>query len=230
MMNRINTGIEGLDELVNGGFPERTVHLIRGPTGSAKTLFGLQYIQEGVDEGEKGLFLSVEESRENMRRAVESFNLDWGPYENGDAYMIDYGEIRRGNLDESYLAFDELQEFLDNFLESDEIHRLAIDSISAVSLYYSSTEKLRRSLFEFCRFLKDKDIVTLLIAETEKTSIGVEGFVTDSVINLGYEYFDGEFRRSLKISKMRFTKHDPYKHPFLIMDDGIEISVEEILR
>ncbi len=229
-MKRIKTGIDGLDDLVNGGFPEKTVHLIRGPTGSAKTLFGLQYIQEGVKEGEKGLFLSVEESRDNMKRAVESFDLDWEPYEKGEAYMIDYGEIRRGNLDESYLAFDELQEFLDNFLESDDIHRLAIDSISAVSLYYSSTEKLRRSLFEFCRFLKEKDIVTLLIAETEKSDIGVEGFVTDSVINLGYEYFDGEFRRSLKISKMRFTRHDPYKHPFLIMNDGIDISVEEVLR
>lgn len=229
-MKRINTGISGLDKLVNGGFPEKTVHLVRGPTGSAKTLFGLQYIQEGVNEGEKGLFLSVEESRENMKRAVKSFNLDWEPYQEGNAYMIDYGEIRRGNLDESYLAFDELQEFLDNFLESDDIHRLAIDSISAVSLYYSSAEKLRRSLFEFCRFLKDKDIVTLLIAETEKSNIGVEGFVTDSVINLGYEYFDGEFRRSVKINKMRFTKHDPYKHPFLIMNDGIEISVEEVLR
>jgi len=229
-MKRINTGISGLDKLVNGGFPEKTVHLVRGPTGSAKTLFGLQYIQEGVKEGEKGLFLSVEESRENMKRAVKSFNLDWAPYQKGESYMIDYGEIRRGNLDESYLAFDELQEFLDNFLESDDIHRLAIDSISAVSLYYSSAEKLRRSLFEFCRFLKDKDIVTLLIAETEKSNIGVEGFVTDSVINLGYEYFDGEFRRSVKINKMRFTKHDPYKHPFLIMNDGIEISVEEVLR
>ncbi len=229
-MNRISSGIKGLDSLTQGGFPERSVHLLRGPTGSAKTLLGLQFIQGGLEKGDKGLFLSIEESRENMRRAIESFDLEWEPYESGSSYLVDYGELRRGDLEDSLIGFQELQEFLVNFLSGDDVDRLVVDSISAVSLYYSSPEKLRRSLFEFCRFLKEKDLVTLLITESDQSRLGVEGFVTDSVINLDYEDFEGEFRRSIKISKMRFTKHDPYKHPFLILDGGIEISVQEILR
>ncbi len=229
-MKRKNTGITGLDEMCEGGFPNKTVNLLRGPTGSAKTLFGLQYIQEGMNKGEKGLFLSVEESRENMKRAVESFSFDWRPYDRGDAYMVDYGEIRWGGEKDLEICFKDLQEFLDQFLKNDKICRLVIDSISAVSLYYSSPEKLRRNLFEFCRFLKQKNLVTLLITESEKDTVGVEGFVTDSVIDLGYENFNGEFRRTLKITKMRFTNHDPYKHPFLIMEDGIDLSVDEIIR
>lgn len=229
-MNRYNSGIGRLDEMIQGGLPEKTVNLVRGPSGSAKTLFGLQFIQEGINQDEKSLFLSIEESRENMKRAVESFNLDWEPYETGGAYLIDYGEIRRGDFEDSLIGFQELEEFLQNFLKTEDIYRLVIDSISAVSLYYSSPEKLRKSLFEFCRFLKEKDLVSILISESEKARVEVEGFVADSVISLGYEEFDGEFRRSLKVNKMRFTKHDPYKHPFLIMDDGIEVSVEEILR
>lgn len=229
-MSRTPSGIKGLDSLIQGGFPSRSVHLLQGPTGSAKTLFGIQFVQGGLENGEKGLFLSIEESRENMKRAIESFDLDWKPYENGGSYLIDYGELRRGDMEDSIIGFKELQEFLDNFLSETEIDRLVIDSISAISLYYSSPEKLRRNLFEFCRFLKEKDLVALLITESEKSRLGVEGFVTDSVITLDYEDFEGEFRRSIKIYKMRFTKHDPYKHPFLILNGGIEISVEETLR
>ncbi len=229
-MKRIKTGIKGIDDMTQGGLPEKTVNLVKGPTGSAKTLFGLQFIQHGVKLGEKSLFLSVEESRENMRRAVESFGLDWSLYEDGSAYMIDYGEIRRGNTKDTIFGFSELEDFLANFLSGEKVHRLVIDSISAVSLYYTSPDKLRKNLFEFSRFLKDKDLVTLLITEKEKSHADVEGFVADSVINLGYENFDGEFRRSVKINKMRFTRHDPYKHPFLIMDNGMEVSIEEILR
>ncbi|MFO7792564.1 MAG: ATPase domain-containing protein [Candidatus Saliniplasma sp.] len=229
-MRRISSGIKGFDKLTQGGFPEKSAHLLRGPTGSAKTLFGLQFIQGGLKNNEKGLFLSVEESRENMKRAIESFDLSWKPYESRKAYLIDYGELRRGDPEDLMIGFKEIQEFLDNFLSGTDVTRLVLDSISAISLYYSSPEKLRRNLFEFCRFLKEKDLVTLLITESDRSRLGVEGFVTDSVINLGYEDFEGEFRRSVKISKMRFTKHDPYKHPFLILDGGIEISVEEILR
>ncbi len=229
-MSRTKSGIKGLDSLIQGGFPTKSVHLLQGPTGSAKTLFALQFIQGGLNNNERGLFLSIEESRENMRRAIESFNLDWSPYEKGRSYMVDYGELRRGDLDDSVICFKELQEFLGNFISENQVDRLVIDSISAISLYYSSPEKLRRSLFEFCRFLKEEDLVTLLITESERSKLGVEGFVTDSVINLDYEDFEGEFRRSIKIYKMRFTKHDPYKHPFLILNGGIEISVEETLR
>ncbi len=229
-MKRVKTGIKGIDDMSQGGFPDRTVSLIRGPTGSAKSLFGLQFIEKGVRSGEKGLFLSIEEGRENMRRAVESFDLDWKIYENGHAYMIDYGEIRRGEGEDMLIRFTDIQEFLDSFLDNENIKRLVIDSISAISLYYSSPEKLRKNLFEFCRFLKDKDVVTVLISENEKPGSGLEGFVTDSVLNLGYENFNGEFRRTIKITKMRFTKHDPYKHPFLIMDEGIDVSLDEIIR
>ncbi len=229
-MKRLKSGITGMDRMMEGGFPEGTVNLLKGPTGSAKTLFGLQFIQGGIREGEKGLLLSLEESRKNIRRAAESFSLDWEPYETGRSYLIDYGEIRRGDLENSLISFRELQEFLDNFLNGEKIHRLVIDSISAISLYYTTPEKLRRSLFEFSRFLKDKDIVSLLISESDNSRTNVEGFVSDSVINLDYEDFEGEFRRSIKITKMRFTKHDPYKHPFLIMNGGIDISVEETLR
>ncbi len=229
-MKRINSGIKGMDKMMEGGFPEGTVNLLKGPAGSAKTLFGLQFIQGGIENGEKCLFLSLEESRENVRRAVESFSLDWTPYESGQAYLIDYGEIRRGDFEDSLISFTEIQTFLDNFMEGENIQRLVIDSISAVSLFYTSPEKLRRSLFEFSRFLKEKDLISLLISESENKRLNVEGFVADSFINMGYEDFEGEFRRSIKITKMRFTRHDPYKHPFLILNGGIEISVEEVLR
>ena len=93
----VKTGIPGMDELTDGGFPEGTINLISGPAGSAKTLFGLQYIFTGFTEhGEKGLFISLEESRDNLTRASKSFGMDYDQFMGTDnIQLIDFGEIRK---------------------------------------------------------------------------------------------------------------------------------------
>jgi KaiC/GvpD/RAD55 family RecA-like ATPase len=107
-----------------------------------------------------------------------------------------------------------------------------IDSITAVGIYYKTADLLRRELFKFSRFLKESGITTIIISETiegRESRYGIEEFVADSLIRLDYESTEGEYRRTVTIRKMRFTKHDPLKHPFLIMDNGIEISPDEVI-
>jgi KaiC/GvpD/RAD55 family RecA-like ATPase len=80
--------------------------------------------------------------------------------------------------------------------------------------------------------LKDQDVTSLLITEaieTLRSRFDVEQFVADSIISLGYENVGGDYRRTVTIYKMRFTKHEPYKHPFLITKSGIDIDSEEII-
>jgi circadian clock protein KaiC len=99
-------------------------------------------------------------------------------------------------------------------------------------LYYRNQDEFRRELFGFCRFLKEQEVTSLLITEAIETlgsRFDVEQFVADSIISLGYENVEGEYRRTITIYKMRFTRHEPYKHPFLIAKSGIEIDPEEII-
>ncbi len=237
--DRVSTGICGLDELTDGGLPSNTVNLISGPAGSAKSLFGMQYVHNGAVEcGDRGIFLTLEESRESVIRAAKAYGMDMAALEEqGRLDLIDFGELRAemdmdSEMDMGVVSFRNLRDFLESQTKDSETKRVVIDSISAIGLYYANVEELRRELFAFCRFLKEQEFTSVLVTEalgSGKTRFDVEQFVADSIISLGYENVGGEYRRTITIYKMRFTKHEPYKHPFLITGSGIEIDSEEII-
>jgi circadian clock protein KaiC len=240
---RVQTGIEGLDELLRGGFPENTVNLVSGPAGSAKSLLGLQFLYNGASKyGETGVYITLEDSRENIERALKVYNMDYEKYEaDGKFYLIDLGDLRKEcNIDEEMevglLAFSTLDEFLQKHLNVTGAKRIVIDSLTAVGLYYQSVEILRREMFRFSRMLKDHRVTSLLITESLEgqgalTRYGIEQFIADSFIVMGLEDVKGELRRTITVRKMRFTKHDTAIHPLLITNSGIEVSAEErVLR
>jgi circadian clock protein KaiC len=233
---RIPTGIPGLDELISGGFAENTVNLVSGPAGSAKSLTAIQYIYNGVkDKDETGIYLTLEEPRENVIRAMNGYGLDITQFEeSGKLILLDLGEVRRrleSSEEEGIVGFEGIVTLLKNLLEFTGAKRLAVDSLTAVGLYYEdSPGKLRRELFKFAGFLKESNVTTLLITESlegqQLTRYGIEQFVADSFIVLGLEDVKGELRRTITVRKMRFTKHDTMKHPMLITSSGINISAE----
>ncbi len=235
---RVNTGIPGLDDLIEGGFPANTVNLVAGPSGSAKSLFGMQFIHSGAkDNNEVGIYLTLEESKENIERAMRCFSIDVDKYEkNGSMILVDVGKIRRklrkeDDIKKGIVGFAKLQNFLENFLKSTQAKRLVLDSITAAGLFYKENEILRQELFAFTSFLQNMEITSLLVTESmnesgDVTRYGVEQFIADSFITLGLERISGELRRSITIRKMRFTKHDTGVHPLLITNNGIVIEAE----
>lgn len=234
---RVPTGITGLDTLIDGGFAEDTVNLVVGPPGSGKTLFGAQFIYNGAkDYDENGVFLALEESRDNVIRAISNFSPDFEKYvSDGTINLIDFGEIRKScdteeELQGEIASLATIQKFLSNYITTSGAKRVVVDSLSAISLYYPMMNNMRRELFRFARFLKDKGVTTVLISElisNDGSRFNVEQFVSDSVIMLGYENVNNEFRRTVTVYKMRFTRHDPYKHPFMISREGIEVWPKE---
>ncbi|MDG6225371.1 MAG: ATPase domain-containing protein [Candidatus Thermoplasmatota archaeon] len=239
MKDRVTTYIPGLDELIENGFPRATINLLSGPPGSAKSLFGLQYVYNGAKyANEPGIYMSLEESRSNLMRAASAYGMDLESMEQaGKLFIVDLGKMRMESssieeLDWSLVSFETLQDFLKNHLNFSKAKRLVLDSITAAGIYYSNNEQMRRELFRFSRFLRDSDITSVIISETlegRESRYGIEEFIADSFLRLDYESTSGEYRRTLTVRKMRFTKHDPLKHPFLIMDGGIEVSPDEVI-
>lgn len=235
---RVHTGIPGLDDLLEGGFPEKTVNLIVGPTGSAKTLFGMQFIYSGVkDFDEVGIYLTLEERRENIQRAMKGFGMDVEKYEKeGKLILVDVGKIRTkapsdGEIKRVTVGFNKLTNFLQKFLKSTKAKRLVLDSITAAGLCYKEQEVMRQELFAFTSFLQSTDITSVLITESlnetgDITRYGVEQFIADSFINLGLERVGTELRRTITVRKMRFTRHNTKVHPLLITNNGIIIEAE----
>ncbi len=232
-MDRVQTGIEGFDQLVQGGLPPRTVNLVAGPAGSGKSLFALHYCANGAARyREPSMYIVLEETKASIERVMRTFGMDERGLEgSGRFLLIDLGELRVAGGEDSVVGFRELQEFLAPSLKTAGVRRLVVDSLSAVGLHYRSVEEFRERLFAFCRFLREQDVTTLLVAESPEnqalTRHGVEQFLCDSFIHLGLEEVRGELRRTLTVRKMRFTKHDTAKHPFHITATGLNVVAEE---
>jgi len=232
---RVRTGIPGLDDLIRGGFPENSVNLVSGPAGSGKTLLATQFFFRGArQEDECGLYLVLEENRSSIIRAMNGFGMDLEEPETQDKlFLIDLGELRADDGRRA-IGFEEIREFLENFIKKTNLKRLVLDSLPVVGLYYHKVEDFRQEYFSFSRFLREQNLTSLLISESLEdgglTRFGIEQFVADSFIVLGLEEVRGELRRTITVRKMRFTKHDSAKHPFLITGRGIEvISGEKVV-
>lgn len=230
-MKRVKSGIEGFDQLCEGGLPEGSVTLVSGPAGSAKSLFGLEFIYSGAKKyGEPGILILVEEPRRNLYRTAKRYNFEIEKLEaEGKILVLDLGEIRA--LDE-LVNFESLRSYIANSARENNATRIVVDSLSGIGVAYSGEDLLRKEMFKFVRFLTESGFTSILISEAPEgklTKYDFEKFLVDGLIMLNYENVKGEYRRTLTIYKMRFTRHDPYKHPFIISKTGIEIEPDEVI-
>lgn len=229
-LNRVPTGIDGFDDLIAGGFPEGSINLISGPTGSAKSLFCLHYVYNGASEyGEPSLYITLEEQKDNLQRTLKGFGMDPVKYETeGLLTIVDLGEIRKLTEDADALGFQSIQAMIDGLIERNEVKRLVVDSIAIVGLQQKDIQEFRRDLFQFGRFLGEKNTTSILVTECSEegalTRFGVEQFIADSFIFLGLDNVKGELIRTVVVRKMRLTHHDIVVHPFLITGKGIKVS------
>lgn len=221
-LERTSTGIPGLDKLMEGGFVKNSVNMVTGGTGVGKTIFGLQYIWAGLKKGEPGLYITLEESPEDLKADVKQFGWNFDKYEkSGKCEIVYIDPVQSGNLASSIMSE----------IKSIEAKRLVIDSTSVVGLTIGSPIQLRRKLIGLVNAIKrQKNCTAILISEVpegEKTlsRFSVEEFVADSVIKLNYlEFATGDLDRSLIIRKMRKTGHGKDVYPMAIKKDGITVK------
>ena len=209
---RAKTGIDGLDELLGGGIPRGSVVLLEGGTGTGKTIFALQFLVKGAEEGEPGIFLSLSETAENLGRTAKQFgwNLDQfekenllkiicrQPHEAGEASKVIGGEFRYAA---KHLA----------------AKRIAVDSLSAMQSAAKEGGNAAHELFKELKRLAATSIVTQA-AEGAATAVEEEA---DGIIALSVAEADNA--RVLEIGKMRLTGHDSLPHRFEIGRAGIKV-------
>ena len=239
---KVPTGIEGFDKLCEGGLVRNSINIISGPAGSAKTLFCSTFIYTGAKMGEKGLYLTLEESADSVINSMKGYDMDPERYmASGDLFLIDLGGMAREgisgkeDLERKLVGFQTIITFIEIILATTDIKRLVIDSLVAAGLYYGEENELRREMFRFARYLKSKKVTAVLITETpryhqsRRTRYNIEQFIGDSFIHMDLEKKGGEFRRSVTILKMRLCKHDAGTHPFLITPKGMEVQYDVVL-
>jgi len=224
MVELTKTGIDGLDEILNGGIVRNSTTLVSGNPGAGKTILGLQYIYNGVElYDEKGIFLSFEENAEDLREAAESIGLDdWQQHvEAGSIKVYDKQELLREN------DFSSSLELLLSDLDDDSYERLVLDSLTMFQLFFDSEREQRTYLLKFTDILAENNLTTLMTNEQgtvfPETEVGLENFLTDGNIFLLQTPTDSGVNRYLWVAKMRKKNIDTDIFPMEIGQGGLTV-------
>jgi len=222
---RVKTGVEGLDEMLQGGFPENHIVVVMGSFGTGKTTFGLQYIVEGIKSNESCIFISLEEDKESITNNAAAFGWDI-------AKAIDAKKLGLFKLEPSdaKTTVTRIKSDLPKFIKSFGAKRVVLDSVSLLNMMFDDDAERRTNLFNLCQLLRSTGATTLLTAEVKdenprSSRDGLAEYTADGVVLLQSDETreGGEVQLTVRILKMRRTSHSRRVKPYSITDKGIVV-------
>jgi KaiC domain protein len=222
---RIDVGIDGLDEMIQGGLPERSLMVAIGEAGTGKTTFGLQFLHEAIQNGERAVFITLEESRERVVQSADEKGWNFsGHTENGDLAVIDIDPIEMAN------SLTSIRNELPRLVEDFGASRLVLDSVSLLEMMYDDQSTRRTEIYDFTKSLKEAGVTTMLTSEASEDNsfasrFGIIEYLTDAVVVLRYirpEDFR-ETRLAVEIQKIRDANHSRETKPYEITHEGISV-------
>jgi len=236
-MERLNSGVEGLDEKMQGGFVENSVNLVTGKTGTGKTAFCASFLYAGTKKNEIGVYVTTEEPESDIKADIKSmFNWDIENLEKKNLIKFlvlepvipvnfdkdeEMGRILKIYVYDLYSRIEEI-------VKKNNAKRLVIDSTTIIEMFIRDDYLRRVALMKLINDLKKLGITTIVTGTvpegTDMLSIsGIIEFFVDSVVKLEFMPVAEEFKRTLTIRKMRRTDHSIFIHPFEITKNGLRV-------
>jgi circadian clock protein KaiC len=224
---RVSTGIEGLDAILRGGLPQNRLYLIEGHPGTGKTTIGLHFLREGEKQGEKGLYITVSESREELIAVGKSHGWDLENLEIKDL-SVSSDEL---NEDSHYTIFHPVEVELDETtkeivreIERINPSRVVFDSLADLRMLTSDSLRFRRQIFALKQFFHRRQCTVMLLDDYAEGAYKQLDSVAHGVISLEYapaEY--GKQRHNMRVVKMRGVNFQSGTHDFNIETGGIVV-------
>ena len=222
------TGIRGLDEITFGGLPQGRPTLICGKAGSGKTLLAMEFLVRGaLNYGEPGVFISLEESIQELNQNVASLGWDLQALQAKDLFRADYIHIERSQFEEtgSY-DLEALFARIGYLIDQIGAKRVVLDTLETLFGSLSDSGLIRSELRRLFQWLKSKGVTAIVTAESGENTLtrhGTEEYVSDCVIALDQRIQQDLSTRRLHIIKYRGSQHSSNEYPFLIESDGIVV-------
>ena len=222
------TGIQGLDEITNGGLPKGRPTLICGGAGSGKTLLAATFLVNGIERfNEAGVLMTFEENGDEIASDVASLGYDLPTLVDKGKLLIDYVRIERGEIEETgEYDLEGLFVRLDHAIRSTGARRVVLDTIESLFSGLTNGNILRAELRRLFRWLKDKGVTAVITAERGEGTLtrqGLEEYVSDAVILLDHRVMDQVSTRRLRVVKYRGSHHGTNEYPFLIDRHGLSV-------
>jgi len=225
---KVSTGVEGLDEVTGGGFPQGRPILICGSAGCGKTLFGIQFLVKGIlEQNEPGVFVSFEETAADLTNNVASLGFDLDKLTAEGKLRIDHVQIERSEIEETGdYDLEGLFIRLNYAIDAIGAKRVVLDTLESLFSGMENEGLLRAEIRRLFRWLKDKGVTTIITGERGVNTLtrqGLEEFVSDCVILLDFRVVEQIATRRLRIVKYRGSTHGTNEYPFLIDENGVSV-------
>ena len=224
-MNRVKTGIKGLDEMLAGGFLTESANLVEGAPGTGKTTLGMQFIYSGITQfGEPGIILTFEEFPQQYYRDAETLGWNLRELEQADKLRVimTSPEVSSADLEQASGRIGALAREIG-------AKRILVDSLSHFERLSTDPVELRNMIYSFINALKREGLTSVLtrespvlIGESDSAEEDV-AFVADSYIMLRYVEIESAIRRALLVLKLRGSDHAKDIRQFEITSSGIEV-------
>ena len=224
-IERTNIGIEGLDEMILGGVPRRSLLSVIGGAGTGKTTFALQFLYEALESERNCVYITLEQTRKSILSTAEE--KGWSFREHADAGRLAVVAIDPIEMANSLAS---IRNDLIRLIAEFDADRLVLDSVSLLEMMYDHPAKRRSEVFGFTRSLKEAGVTTLLASEASETNPyasrhGIVEYLTDAVFVLQYVRGSDfrETRLAVEIQKIRDANHSREMKPYEITDTGISV-------
>jgi KaiC/GvpD/RAD55 family RecA-like ATPase len=239
---KATTGINGLDQLLEGGIPQGRTLLVVGGPGAGKTILASQFIFNGIQQqAENGVFVSLDEGEDHFFREMQHFGWDFKKAEQEKKFVfIDATRMSRVALlkeklygDEAkslrgkQLSIDKLIEELQAKIKSVNAKRVAVDTLAALLYRFPDPADRRTAIIDMIESLSDLGTTTIVTTELDRLSLErsalIEEYLAHGVIVMQTLFSQGATTRAIQVEKMRGAKVNPSLVPYIIDKNGIEV-------
>jgi circadian clock protein KaiC len=223
MTGRFSTGTEGLDEILYGGLLPRRNYLIRGAAGSGKTILALHFLQAGVEAGETGLFINVEEDLADLRENAAALGFDTDAIDfldlspTADVFVEDR---TYDVFDAAEVEREPLREAIVDRVDAVDPDRVAVDPLTQFRYLSADDHQFRKQVVGLMRFLEQRGATVVVTAQDAGNRPTEElEFVADGTIRLE----SAPYGRTVRVPKFRGSNTRGGDHAYRITDDGMVV-------
>jgi len=249
---KIRTGVQGLDKMLHGGLVPGRPYIISGPPGSGKTILSTQFLREGLEGGERCLFVALEEPPNELKINLRPFRWNLDDLEILDAnsdirrfeptpileISTETEPIKMRALDERIrktpdfesqeVTVHSLQQLLKKLFVKRKYHRIVVDSMTALKYFCMREFEEVLTTQSFIRFLTETGVTTILTLELpEEGEAPPEAFLARGEVRLHKLRDESGIKRFISVEKYKGSSHEDFVYPFDITNAGVTVHVGE---
>ncbi len=221
------TGIVGFDQISGGGLPRDRATLVCGGAGSGKTLWGIDFLIKGATEfRENGIFMSFEETVDDLYRDVADLNMDLRGLVAKKKIQVEHMLLERRDVQESDFNLEGVLIRLELAIDAIGAKRVVLDSIESLFAGISDPGLLRMEVKRLFRWFKEKRVTAIVTGEPGRGTYsrhGLEEYISDCLIVLDNRVYEQVCVRRIRIVKYRGSNHGTNEYPFVIDGSGLSV-------